>query len=217
MELPPELLPFENAEKEYHESWTKDRDLCNIPHPFRLILAGPPNSGKSTCIKNILVRADPPFEQVVIISPDPEFSREYEDVKHVKLAECPSADEFPGDKKMLVIMEDLDYSASKKKQAACVSRLFGYVSTHKNVSIALAVQDPIACPTAARRTANFFILAKSPDIGALHQLASKVGFSKEKLQSLFDLCRRPYDTIWIDATKNSPAPIRKNCYQVLKN
>lgn len=215
--LPSKLVTFENKDKSFHERWSEGRDLCNFPHPFRAILAGPPNCGKSTCIKNILVRAVPAFEQVVIISPDPEFSREYDDVKHVKLTECPDPEDFPGDRKMLVIMEDLDYSGQKKKGKACVGRLFGYVSTHKNVSIVLAVQDPFACPPSARRTANVFILFKSPDLSALAMLASKVGMTAKKLQALFDICKQPHDSIWIDATKGSPAPLRKNGYGILSS
>jgi hypothetical protein len=144
--LPNKLLTFPNPDKDFHETWYHGRDLCNPPHPFRIILAGPPNSGKSTCIKNMIIRADPSFEQIVIISIDPSYSKEYDDIEHVALDKIPDPSDFPGDKKMLVVIDDMDYGNSNKKQNYNLNRLFGYVSTHKNVSVMMAVQDCIACP-----------------------------------------------------------------------
>lgn len=214
---PNRLVTFPNKDKDFHETWHIGRDLCNPPHPFRIVLAGPPNTGKSTCIKNVILHADPPFQQVVIISIDPSFSKEYEDIEHVALHEIPDPSDFPGTTKMLVIIDDMDYSNKSKKQTYNLNRLFGYVSTHKNVSVMMAVQDCIACPTSARRTSNFFIFSKSPDIVATANIAKRAGMTSKRLLSLFDLCTSHYDTIWIDATENTPAPIRKNCYSVIES
>lgn len=215
-EFPKQLVTFSNKDKNFHEVWYAGRDLCNPPHPFRMILAGPPNSGKSTCIKNIILHANPPFQQIVIVSIDPSYSKEYEDIEHVALSEIPAPDEFPGLKKMLVIIDDMDYGNTTKKKAYNLNRLFGYVSTHKNVSVMMAVQDCIACPTSARRTANFFIFSRSPDIVATANIAKRAGMTSKRLLELFDMCTSHYDTIWLDATENSPAPVRKNCYSIIE-
>ena len=42
--------------------------MLNFPHPFRGVLLGPPNTGKSTSVKNILIRADPPFKKVTVVT-----------------------------------------------------------------------------------------------------------------------------------------------------
>lgn len=210
--LPEKLLAFPNKDKDFHEAWHANRDLCNKPHPFRCILASPPNSGKSTVIKNMIVRADPPFQQIILISPDPKFSKEYEDIACVSLTECPPADQFPGTCKTLVVLDDMEFKSMNKDQAKNVDRLFGYVSTHKNVSICLAVQDPIQCPKSARRTSNVFILGRSPDVSATATLAKKVGMNAKHLQELFDRCEEHYDAIWIDDTKGAPIKIAMNCY-----
>ena len=171
-----------------------------------MILAGPPNCGKSTYIKNVVVHADPPFQQVVTISPDPDFTKEYEDIEHVALGSCPPPQEFPGDKKLLVIIDDMDET----------TMTFGYVSTHKNASIMWGIQDAMKCPTSARRAANVFVLAKSPDIAATAALATRSGLNPSQLSSLFDCCVYPHDSITIDTTPNSPAPIRFNCFTILE-
>lgn len=212
---PKTLLTFVNKDKRTHERWTRDRDLGNIPHPARIILAGPPGSGKSTAIKNLLLRADPPYKKILIICTDPNFTQEYADVDHIALNECPHPKDFPGREKWAVILEDLDFTAMTRTQKYNLNRLFGYVSSHKNITIMLSVQDPIACPTFARRAANFFIFAKSPDVNATAAIASRVGMNKTLLLKLFGLCPQPYDTIWIDGTFNTPAPLRKNCYTII--
>ena len=64
--LPKELIIMKNPDKEFHEFWTAGRNIVNIIHPFRCCLFGPPNVGKSTAVLNILMRADPPFEEVFL-------------------------------------------------------------------------------------------------------------------------------------------------------
>lgn len=43
--LPQKIIPFKNADKKWHEKWTEGRDLLDFPHPYRITLTGPPNSG----------------------------------------------------------------------------------------------------------------------------------------------------------------------------
>ena len=40
------LFVLKNEDKLFHEEPDYE-DLCNFPHPFRMILAGPPNVGKT--------------------------------------------------------------------------------------------------------------------------------------------------------------------------
>ena len=63
--LPKELIIIKNPDKQFHEAWKEGRNMVNVPHPFRMVCFGPPNVGKSTVVKNILLRADPPFEEIL--------------------------------------------------------------------------------------------------------------------------------------------------------
>jgi hypothetical protein len=97
VELPKELLPIKNADKEgWMETWSKKRDLLNIPHPMRGVFLGPPHTGKSTTIKNILLRADPPFERVICIHCDHEGSKEWDDIGAEMRGDIPAPTEFSG-------------------------------------------------------------------------------------------------------------------------
>ena len=129
--LPTSILPFPNVDKDFHEQWYPDRDLLSIPHPFRAVLLGPPNSGKSTVVKNLLLRGNPDFDKMYVVHADPEGTGEYDDCKAVMLPEIPEPGDWPNDKeKKLVVIDDLDVKRLGRNQQSNLDRLFGYVSTH---------------------------------------------------------------------------------------
>jgi hypothetical protein len=44
--LPRSLVDMtDSADKKWHETWRSGDDPLNLPHPFRVCLTGPPNSG----------------------------------------------------------------------------------------------------------------------------------------------------------------------------
>lgn len=211
MSLPNEILPLPNPDKEFHEKWYPGRNMLNIPHPFRAVALGPPNVGKTTIVKNLLLRADPPFEEVVVIHCDSSYTKEYDDIGIQIIDEIPAPDEWPGLVKTLVVLDDLEYKGMNKDQKRNLDRLFGYVSTHKNISCILCSQDPFNVPTIVRRCANFWILWRCPDLDAMSTVARKTGLKSSNFKNIFDQllpgCR---DSLWIDKTANSPYPMRKN-------
>jgi hypothetical protein len=218
MPLPNKIIPLPNPDKVFHESWSPGRNLLNIPHPFRAVFLGPPNSGKSTVVKNILMRADPPFKAVVIVHCDSLYTQEYKDVDNcIMLDRIPAPEEWPGDRKMLVILEDLEFKGMDKKQKQSLDRLFGYVSTHKNISVCLCAQDAFNVPPCVRRCSNLFVLWRCPDMDSANLVARKAGLTAKKLNGLFDQhCPGPKDSVWIDLSDHTPAKIRINGFTTIK-
>jgi hypothetical protein len=66
MNLIDEIIPLPNIDKDgFKDNWYPHRNFGNLLHPFKLVTAGPPNSGKTTAIINIFLRiqlSDRPFE-----------------------------------------------------------------------------------------------------------------------------------------------------------
>lgn len=216
--LPKEIIALGNPDKLFHEKWYEGRDLLDIPHPFRMINASKPNGGKTTVGKNIILRAAQgrtPFEHIVVVHCDPDTTLEYEDLDDVTLLEhIPPVDAFEGILKTLVILEDLNYIDMDRIQKGRMERLFGYASTHKNISVLLTAQDPFRIMATARRCANFFNVWNNHDQTMIRTLASKTGVHKDKLTEAFrTLCPGIHDFLSIDLTDNSPAPFRKNGYE----
>lgn len=217
LRLPDRIIGLPNPDKLWHEKWHPGRNLLNIPHPYRAVLYGPPNVGKTTIIKNLLGRAYPEFEKVILIHCDSEFTQEYDVIQDIEIMdEIPRPEEWSGDVKTMVIIDDIELKQLPKDQKANLDRLFGYVSTHKNISICLTSQDAFNVPTSVRRCANLFVIWKTMDVDSLANIARKTGFRKDKFHDLFDLCQRTRDSVWIDLTDNSPAPLRLNGFDLIK-
>ena len=215
--LPKQLIIMSNPDKEFHEKWKPGRNIVNVPHPFRAVLFGPPNVGKSTVVKNILMRADPPFEEVFMIHCDKDYTQEYDDIDCEFLDEIPAPDEWQGEVKTLVILEDLEYKQMNKDQKRNLDRLMGYVSTHKNISCCLCAQDAFNIPPAVRRCSNFWVIWKSPDMDSMHAICRRTGLNKKQFMNIFNkLMPNFHDSLWVDMTSGSNAKLRKNGFQIIK-
>lgn len=217
LRLPKKIIPIKNADKSFHEKWTSGRDALNLINPFRGVLLGPPNSGKSTVIKNILLRADPEFEEVIVIHADPEYTKEYEDIGNVKmLSQIPAPDEFEGLVKTLVIIDDIELKTLSKEQRRNLDRLFGFVSTHKNCSVLLTQQDVYNTPPIVRRCSNLWVLWKCPDLASMSSIACRCGISSSDFNYIFDnFIKDSKDSLWIDRTDKTPYPLRINGYKMI--
>ena len=188
--------------------------MLNFPHPFRGVLLGPPNCSKTTTVKNILMRQEPPFKRMYIIHCDGEYTQEYDDVNGVLLKTIPYPEQWPGKDKTLVVVDDMELKTLKKDQRMALDRLFGYVSTHKNISVLLCSQDPFNVPPIVRRCSNLWVLWPGRDVDAIQTCARKCG---EDLQEKFKLCQSPKDSIWIDLTDGTPMKVRRNGYERIRS
>jgi len=216
--LPNRIIPIPNPDKEFHEQWKVGRNRLNIPHPFRCVCLGPPNVGKTTIVKNLLLRAKPAFEEVVVIHCDSGYTREYDDIGDNLeiLSEIPAPDDWEGEKKTLVVLDDLEFKGMNKEQKRNLDRLFGYVSTHKNISVVLCSQDAFNVPTIVRRCSNLFVLWKMKDMDSLAIVARKTGLRAEEMRKIFtELMPESKDSLWLDHTDKSPYPMRKNGYSII--
>ncbi len=206
-----EIAVFKNKDKAFHESWGPSRKILNIPHPFRCILVGPPNCGKTSMILNILMHNRPYFEEVIVIHCDPKYTKEYEDIPVKMLDSIPAPNEWEGAKKTLVILDDLEYKQMKKEEQRNLNRLFGFVSTHKNISVCLSAQDTFNTPASVRRCANVWVLWKIDDMDSIQTLARKIRMSAKTISTLFKkYIHDEHDCIMIDNSKRSPYRIRIN-------
>lgn len=210
--LPDEIIVVPNPDKKFHERWYEGRRKMNIPHPFRAVLLGPPNRGKTLLGKNLLWHAYPNFERLVIIHYDPDYTKEYDDMGEVEiLKKIPPPSFWDGKRKTLCILDDLDFKSLGKSQRKALNRLFGFVSTHKNVSCVLCAQDPFNVPASVRRCANLWVLWKMEDVDALATCARKTGVKRDLFMQVFDRhLINTHDSFWIDNTEKSPYKLRIN-------
>jgi hypothetical protein len=216
--LPKKLIPIDNPDKKFHEKWDTKRDMLNFPHPYRAILVGVPNCGKSTTMMNIIVRANPPFQKLVVIHADWQNTHEYDslgtgDDSVSIIGHIPPPEEIAGDVKTLIVIDDLDFKAFNKNDISNVCKLFSYVSTHKNVSIMLSRQTFHDIPIAVRRCSNLFIFWPNHDTSDLERIARKVNLTPKQFVDFMGMLNGPKQSFWIDRTPKSPYPYRLNGYE----
>jgi hypothetical protein len=215
-DLPNRIIPIPCSDKvKWQESWDKPpgRNLLNIPHSWRGIFIGPPSSGKSTLIKNIILRAKPRFREVLVYHFDPDNSTEWDDVDAKMLTEFPDPKGFDGSKKRLLVFEDCNLKSMSNEHRAKLNRLLGYTSSHCNLSVAITAQNPYDIDPPIRRMANLIVLWKNHDLNSLKTLASRTGLKASHIEFIMlYLLKQPHSSLMIDLQRDSPAPYRIDGY-----
>lgn len=214
---------IENADKDtgkWMEKWEKDRPIGCIVHSFRLLALGGCGRGKSMQLKNIFLQhqmSDKPFKKLYVICPDAEMSKEYDDMEPTDIYDyIPDLQLFDGSEKICVIIDDFEFQKMNKEDAKKLMTLFRFISTHKNCSLMASYQTFTDTPMLLRKVANVFIIYKPTSKMEMQVIANRVGLEYETLRTCFKKYANGYhDSIMVDMTKNTPAKLRKNIFEVI--
>lgn len=212
------ITVYKNQDKEYlkTDKWEKGRHLLNIPQ-MRAAFISKPNGGKTNLVLNIIANSN--YDKVFIIHPDPN-SHDYDRIKSaIRLDEIPAPDEWDElkeeDEKCLCILDDIEISLLSKQQLVNLQRLYGYVSSHKNIHPILCYQSWIDLPKFIRKIINVIVIWKLRDKYQLNRIGTSLGFEKGEFKALCNMMQDDHDFIFIDQTKGSPAPIRFNGTEII--
>ena len=216
--LPNEIIKIANADKKFHESWHTGRNICDFPHPVRIGILGKVGMGKSTVAKNIFIRTqeanEHPYEQLIIIHGS-DTTKEWDEMDpDLIINNIPDPQDFTqNDKKTMIIIDDFEMGGLSKQSLKNLSSLFRFVSSHHNISIIICYQSFFDMPAIIKKCCNVFIIYKPNDRDELGTIARRVGMTKKDMLYIFDnFMKEKRDTLCIDMTEDSPAPLRKNLF-----
>lgn len=217
------LIPFSCDDKKDNERWTKGRSYINKIRPFRCVIIGPPNSGKSSICKNLIVHAEPEYTKVYVISNG--SSKEWSDYADVMFSVDDLTKDVIGeftneiDGQRIVIIDDIEMNHVSKEKKEFFNLLFKHISSHYNLSIIVSIQEYKMLPIELRANINVFCLSLNiKDIEGISILGKKVGLSYKQFKTLFTNMKHmventQYEYLVIDNTINTPVPISLNFYE----
>jgi hypothetical protein len=170
---------------------------------------GPPNSGKSTTMKNYLIgRGDKPYTRIILYNNDPN-TKEYGhmNVEHHDnlefLDDLKNTD--PSVDNICVIFEDFDFYSVPKSKLHAVNNLFSYVCSHLYVTLFIVTQSIIGIPTTIRRKINFFCICNNNynDAYLMHYVKKLSGLDNTQFNWLIKkYFSKQYDSITIALCSN---------------
>lgn len=236
--LPQQIIALPNPDK-HDEKWSKGRDPLDFPCPTRAIISAPPNTGKSTIILNMILRAKPEYKKIWVAHCS-ELTKEYDILKNEDDKFCDDdktdvtiSDVLPpmswfkekGDNensdrktKKLVILDDINYKTidkkGAKKDAVPLDRLFGFYSSHMFCSTIATCQNFYNLDPAIKRMCNLLIIGKVNDALCMKSMAQKIGYHFEVFEKYLKLLEHNHDTLWFDLTNQTPYPVRLNGYEL---
>jgi GTPase SAR1 family protein len=228
--LPRQLLAIQNGDKPCLERWDerRSRDLANFPNPSRILLVGPPNSGKSCLVKQLVMHQSPRFDEVFLVHLDAGHTKDYADLDvTAEMPDIPTLEFFnalpthnPDTGKRIrraIIVDDLELTHATKERAKNLAILFRFVSSHAPMTVYYATQSYFDIPPLVKKMASTFILWRPRSNTELKLIEDRCGCDRGLLRHLFDsVCTTGWDNICIDHTDGSPAPLRKNLFEKIE-
>lgn len=223
--LPRKIIVLKNVDKSEHEKWDElhKKNIANFPCPCRICVTGLPNKGKTNMIKNILLNARPLYDNVWVVNSDGPASREWDDIEPTEiLTEVPEAKYFTdlsesdNKKKNILIIDDVEFTASNKHELANLYLLTRYISTHRNLTIIFSHQSFFDVPKLIRKMCNVYIIYQPRAIGETSLIEDRCGLPSGLLDHLFNGIASEFrDNICLDYTEGTPAKFRLNLFDIL--
>lgn len=223
--LPKKILALKNIDKSDHEYWDEKhcKNIANFPCPSRICCIGPSGVGKTTLVKNILLNARPLYDKVVLVHPDIEVSKEYEDLECTDcLQKIPPLEYFDylvdanNKLKSCIIIDDVEFTGSNKDELRNLGLIMRYLSTHRNMTVIVSHQDWFGVPAICKKMSNVYIIYKPKSRTELSMIENRCGVEKGLFKELFNTVASGHrDNLCYDLTENTPAKLRLNLFDII--
>jgi hypothetical protein len=213
------IIIIENPDKRNDEKNYNGRNMANIMSPARIMMVGPPNSGKGMIVSNILMKSQPYYNQIKVWHVDKHNTTEWDDMVHTRDDIIENINELHWDddnstikKKKMLIIDDINLRNVSKETTITLNKLFAFGSSHSFLTIIVLVQDNLQITPTLRRLCNVFFIWPIIDVDACRILGRRVGLSKLHWTQIMKKMVKRTDFLMVNLTKDAHV-YSKNIYQ----
>jgi hypothetical protein len=217
---PREIVPMPNPDKQRHESYKNGQNPIRFPKPFRCVILGKVNSGKSLLAKHIIMAhqaVKPKFQEIHVIH-GCNSTHEYDDIEPTSMREdIPHYSEYDPDALKLLIFDDMDFSMIRGEQLKNLSEIMRFGSTHCNISVLVLHQQFFSVPKVVKDCSNVFVIFRPHNTDELSTIGRRVGLKKEEIFNIFRKHLPNWrDSLLINLVPDAPYKFGKNLFEPLK-
>ena len=175
----------------------------SMPRGSRVCLLAPPGHGKTSTIKNLLLRSSP-YAAVAVISGVSEHTHEWDKVVHTKTDFAEANENWWGalskqhkGRPLACVVDDMSYADLSPKERSNAYKLVQFVCTHLNVTCFMASHSWVQLIPRLRRACNVVVMWPPTNGGAdqLPYIARSLGLPKKLLEEAFGECAPKYEPI----------------------
>ena len=185
-------------------------------HPFRMIIAGPSQSGKTFFTKRLISRCrqmiSPPPSQIVWAfgESNPVQIEQIRKVSPIPIhfvEGLPDLEEIPASERTLIILDDLMHSVGKSQK---ISEMFTQMSHHRDMSIILILQNIYHQGRSMRDVSlntTYIVQFKNPRDNAQFQYFARQMYPnnvKFLIEAFKKATKRPHGYALFDFGQNTP-------------
>ena len=219
---PRHIVSIPNPDKKMHEQYRPGDNPIRFPKPFKCIISGRPNSGKSLMALHIIFAHQakkPKFNEIHIIHGCAEsHTSEWDKIEPTSTRQdIPSYDEFDPKLRTLLVYDDVDYTTLKPEETMRLSEMVRFGSSHCNISCIFLTQVFFRIPKTIKDCANVFIVYRPVDLDELSTLGRRVGLKKEQIHHMFKTFLPHWrDSLLINLVPGAEHKFSKNLFEPIR-
>ena len=219
VKLKNELVFLKNPDKALDVDFVKGDSNIRFALPFRGIIAGQVNSGKSTMAINIILQRQakkPKFDEIHIIH-GCIGTQEYDCIQPTSIRhKIPNYMDFPHDRRILLVFDDVEFTKINKEDLRNLSQIVR-MGSHCGMSMLFVNQLFIRIPKNIRDNCNVFVLYRPIDLDSLALIGRRISLTKDKVNYIYDnLLPEFHDSLCINLSKHCPFKYSKNLFEKIE-
>ena len=210
------IVKLPNSDKDGRHHADSENPL--MPYfPSVLIVCGKKGSGKTNLTLNLISKATPLYDRIVIVHGAGESSSEYEDLIDGSevVDSIPGPDFWDPDQKNCLVIEEQPWGMFNRAQMSAAERCVNFTSSHRSVQVFIVVQNiGVLCPTIKRAMDYLCIAPHAGCLDQLYDLKRRTGVDFKLLME--DICQDRHDFVCMDFTGHGPK-LRRNMFDVIED